>query len=69
VSAITVIGPGKITVTYVSGYVTGGGDEIGPDGVKWKMNGAQSPLREAKGVSGGTTYSDASYSLEVRHEI
>jgi len=55
VAGISVTGPGTITVTYVSGVVTdaGGGNDIGPTGVKWNTGSAQTPLQEAKGVSGG----------------
>jgi len=50
VSAITVTGPGNITVTYDSGKVTdAGGIDTGPDGVPCK-NCAQLPLEEAKGT-------------------
>jgi len=54
VAALSVSGPGMITVTYVSGTITdgGGGSNIGPNGVPWSMNGAQSPLEEALGGSG-----------------
>ena len=56
IPAITVSGPNWITVTYVSGTICdgGGGCDIGPNGVKWEMPGQQSPLQEAKGISGGT---------------
>ena len=59
VAGITVTGPGTITVTYVSGVVYDAGcgsNGCGPTGAKWKMNGAQSPLQEAKGVSGGAIH-------------
>jgi hypothetical protein len=55
VPAITVNGPGTITVTYLSGTVPdGGGVDAGPNGVPWTMNGAQSPLQESRGVRYGT---------------
>lgn len=55
VSALNVSGPGTITVTYVSGSVTdSSGVNAGPDGVTINMGGAQSPLQEQAGVSGGT---------------
>lgn len=51
VAAITVSGPGTITVTYVSGTVTDCcGTNAGPNGAPWTMNGAQAPLQEARGV-------------------
>ena len=55
VAALTVSGPGTITVTYASGTITdgGGGSNIGPGGVPWTMNGAQSPLNEALGAKVG----------------
>ena len=57
VPAITVTGPGTITVTYVSGTVNlgGGGSGIltGPNGITYNMGGAQLPLQEAQGVTGG----------------
>ncbi len=56
VPAITVSGPSRITVTYVSGTVSVGAGfaDNGPNGIKWNFNGAQSPLQEARGASGGT---------------
>jgi len=54
VSAITVTGPGTITVTYVSGKVcwgSGNGDCVGPKGGYFLNNGSQFPLQEAKGVA------------------
>jgi len=53
VSAITVSGPGTITVTYVSGTVDIGGVEVDPNGIT-QHNCPQAPLQEARGVSGGT---------------
>ncbi len=54
VPAITVSGPSRITVTYVSGTVTVvAGVDTGPNGTKWNFNVAQSPLQEARGASGG----------------
>lgn len=53
VPAITVNGPGTITITYVDGTVTG--PVSGPNGVRWGPYplGSQLPLQEAKGVAGG----------------
>lgn len=55
VPAITVSGPSRITVTYVSGTVSVGAGfaDNGPNGTKWNFNGAQSPLQEGRGASGG----------------
>jgi len=53
VPAITVNGPGTITVTYVSGTVNIGGVEVGPTGIT-QHNCPQAPLQEAKGIAGGT---------------
>lgn len=53
VAALTVNGPGTIQVTYISGTVSDGGLEIGPNGIPWKEKGAQFPLQEAHGVAGG----------------
>ena len=54
VPAITVSGPSRITVTYVSGTVTdSGGVDTGPNGTIWNFGGTQSPLQEARGASGG----------------
>ena len=56
VSAITVTGPGTITVTYVSGLVTwdGQGDTAGPNGAPCKRcKGSQLPLQEGRGVGQG----------------
>jgi hypothetical protein len=54
VPALTVSGPGEITVTYVSGTVTdidgSGPVNTGPDGVPNNNGSAQLPLREAVGV-------------------
>jgi len=53
VAAITVTGPGTITVTYDSGLVTwdAAGDTTGPDGVACSScKGAQTPLNEAQGL-------------------
>jgi len=50
VAALTVSGPGTITVTYVSGTVTDfGGINTGPDGAPWFSPGQQSPLEEGLG--------------------
>jgi len=53
VSAVTVTGPGTITVTYVSGTVDVGGDHVvGPNGLgSWPTAGSQYPLQEATGVT------------------
>ena len=53
VPAITVSGPGTITVTYVSGTVNYGvpGVEVGPNGGPYPANGGQYPLQEAKGFA------------------
>ncbi len=49
VAALTVSGPGWITVSYVTGTVTDCcGVNAGPDGVPWA--GGQAPLQEARGV-------------------
>jgi len=57
VPAITVSGPSKITITYISGTVTdAAGIDTGPAGTDWNQNGAQSPLQEARGVSNGTIH-------------
>src|ERR1700722_8593621 len=54
VTALTVSGPGRITVSYISGTVTdSGGINTGPNGVAWKVTGNQFPLQEALGLSGG----------------
>jgi len=53
VPAIAVKGPGTITVTYVSGIVTGYEMETGPNGTPWNEGTAQLPLQEAHGVAGG----------------
>ncbi|HVO82519.1 MAG TPA: hypothetical protein VMT28_17450 [Terriglobales bacterium] len=49
ISAVTVSGPGTITVTYVSGTVNG----VGPNGTTTNMGSQQLPLQEANGVAGG----------------
>lgn len=52
VTAITVTGPGTITVTYVSGIVDWAtGKPTGPNGAPWPYGGCQLPLQEAEGVS------------------
>ncbi|MGA8151636.1 MAG: hypothetical protein WB952_11850 [Terriglobales bacterium] len=54
VSALTVSGPGTITVTYISGTVTDCcGINTGPNGVEFNARGQQWPLQEAHGRSGG----------------
>jgi hypothetical protein len=59
VPAITVGGPGTITVTYLSGTVTDCcGIDTGPNGVKYNTHGTQWPLQEAHGVSGGIVYNE-----------
>ena len=50
VATITVNGPGKINVTYVSGTVTDAGVNTGPDGVPWTDPRFQIPLQEKFGV-------------------
>jgi hypothetical protein len=50
VAALTVNGPGRITVTYVSGTVTDAGVNTGPDGVPWTDPRFQIPLQEKLGV-------------------
>ena len=57
VSALTVSGPGTITVTYVSGTVTDCcGINTGPNGVTFTCPvQCQWPLQEAQGVAGRTT--------------
>ena len=53
VSALTITGPGTITVTYVSGTVNFGGNEpAGPNGVFWESKCCfQLPLNEAHGIA------------------
>lgn len=52
VPAITVTGPGTITVTYVSGTVDYGvGVEVGPNGGSYPGKGGQWPLQEARGIA------------------
>jgi hypothetical protein len=53
VPAITVNGPGTITVTYVSGTVNTGGGDVGPNGGPSanKHETSQSPLQEAEGIA------------------
>jgi hypothetical protein len=56
VSALTVSGPGRITVTYVSGLVTlnSHGDTTGPNGTSCdSCKGMQFPLHEARGSGFG----------------
>lgn len=48
VSALTVTGPGTITVTYVSGTVNWGGGEVGPNGGPYGKSKFQFPLQEAQ---------------------
>jgi hypothetical protein len=55
VAALTVNGPGTITVTYVSGTVDLGPFSVGPTGGRANVGvGSQYPLQEANAVSGGT---------------
>jgi hypothetical protein len=54
VAALTVNGPGTITVTYVSGTVDLGPFSVGPTGGRANVGvGSQYPLQEANAVSGG----------------
>ena len=53
VKALTVLGPGDIQITYVSGTVSFGGGLTGPNGVPWENGLLQTPLQEAKGVGRG----------------
>ena len=54
VPAISVHGPGTITVTYLDGRVTDApGINAGPEGVVWNGTGNQFPLQEAQGLAGG----------------
>jgi len=57
VPAISVSGPAKITVTYVSGTVDfGPGEQVGPNGVPYTAGESdQVPLQEAVGVSSPTS--------------
>jgi len=52
IPALTVSGPGTITVTYVSGLVVwdGAGDATGPDGTTCDWCVGQTPLNEAQGI-------------------
>lgn len=58
VAALTVTGPGTITVSYVSGTVNAGPpglDHVGPNGYgPWDSGGTQYPLQEKVGLTGGT---------------
>ena len=51
VAALTVSGPGKITVTYVSGTVNWGGGDVGPNGGFYGKSDYQFPLQEADGFA------------------
>lgn len=52
VRALTVSGPGTITVTYVSGMVNWGGGDVGPNGGPYvNGDGFQFPLQEARGIA------------------
>ncbi|MGA8151857.1 MAG: hypothetical protein WB952_12965 [Terriglobales bacterium] len=50
VAALTVSGPGTITVTYVSGTVSWGQGDTGPNGTSCACTGMQFPLKEAHGI-------------------
>ena len=52
VAALTVDGPGTITITYVSGIVTDVDGNIGPNGGPCPTGCAQLPLEEARGITG-----------------
>ena len=52
VAALTVNGPGTITVTYVSGTITDAGNvNTGPNGVSFPAGGYQVPFQEASGIA------------------
>ncbi len=52
VAALTVTGPGTITVTYVSGTVDwGAGEDVGPNGGPYPASNFQFPLQEAEGIA------------------
>ncbi|MGA7381828.1 MAG: hypothetical protein WBX03_13345 [Terriglobales bacterium] len=52
VAALTVTGPGTITVTYVSGTVDWGSAEVGPNGGPYpNTSDYQFPLEEAEGIA------------------
>ena len=51
VAALTVNGPGTITVTYVSGAVNWGAGEVGPNGGPYPASSFQFPLQEAQGIA------------------
>lgn len=53
VAALTVSGPGTITITYVNGMVNYGLGEVGPDGGTFDVTPYQLPLQEAVGLAGG----------------
>ncbi|MGA8151635.1 MAG: hypothetical protein WB952_11845 [Terriglobales bacterium] len=50
VAALTVSEPGTITVTYVSGTVSWGQGDTGPNGTLCACTGMQFPLKEAHGI-------------------
>ncbi|HEY7096698.1 MAG TPA: hypothetical protein VH437_08245 [Terriglobales bacterium] len=49
-AAITVGGPGTITVTYIDGLVSWGNGETGPNGTDCLCRNHQFPLHEARGI-------------------
>jgi len=51
VAALTVSGPGTISVTYVSGTVNWGAGEVGPNGGPYAASSFQFPLQEAEGIA------------------
>jgi len=52
VTALTVSGPGTITVTYVSGTVDWAPNQpTGPNGVHWPYSGCSLPLQASRGIS------------------
>lgn len=61
VSALSVTGPGTITVTYLDGTVDFGGNEpAGPNGVFWQCGCSfQLPLNEAHGIAVRKAYNMA----------
>ena len=61
VSALSVTGPGTITVTYLDGTVDFGGNEpAGPNGVFWQCRCSfQLPLNEAHGIAVRKAYNMA----------
>jgi len=53
VPAITMSGPGTITVTYTRGQVNFGEGDVGPNGGPYNCTHCQLPLQEAHGVADG----------------